>query len=976
MSTTSSGEDGAPEDVRARFQITVVRNNGGPLCKRVELGADGELIKHAAANMWHGTARRAFMPENGPKGAPEQFAKLISSLDQHEALAPATITSTDQDNLRVVLDGREDVEFGHIARTKKHFGYQEGVAAWFLLDYDRGGMPEDVAKQLAELGGFGSAIIHVAPALASMAFVWRPSTTAGIIRIADGHEFPSGGEHLYAIAADGSEIADIIKALHRRLWLAGLGWFNLSAIGSLLERSPVDTSTGSPERLAFEAAPILDNGLTQDAERRRPDWRDGSMVTLADVALTDAEAAHAKELIEAKKREIMPQSERKRRAWAKDRVEEMVNEGAQPEAARRAVEAIAENRTLMPSFVLDFHGRKVRVRDVLLAPAEFDGHSLYDPIEGASYGSGKACVFYNKDTGSIIVHSFAHGGFNYFLRYDLKTILEVLTNLKLKPTEHHNAGNIALGLMERAELEPHEESAILKFAAPIAKCSVGSLTKSWQQRVRERDKARAEGDGEATGTFDPSTMAAASALRTTFENGAHLVRADKQFWRFVGTHWVRVTDEQVGNLLLPDVARIAEPGKNHGVLKGALDFLRAMASTPDDPDPMRLLAPALSVINCQNGELWIDDGGSAVLVKHDPKSRLRHCLNISYDPAATAPRYDQAIREIFSRAADPEAMVRYFEELAGYCLQPRRFIKAIFILEGGGDDGKSSLLSLITQLLGDAVLTTRVDRMDEDTFATGDLINKLVLIDDDVRKGTVLPDGLLKQISEEKPMYGNVKFGARQRFICRALPVMATNNPIGTRDLSPGLRDRLHLIPMTRRFEEHERDRTLWASIRATEMPGVLNRFLAGLQRVLARGSFDEPVECVKAKRKWLGSANTLVAFLEAATERGDDYLAPRSRLWAHYTHWCEDQGIAIGHRLQKRHFFEQLQQLGFGLFKHNGDYVFRSLRIRPQVEMMRGAAEKIDPEVYATWQDDDVPIMENCPGNAPGGARPNSMAF
>src|SRR5262249_1532531 len=117
---------------------------------------------------------------------------------------------------------------------------------------------------------------------------------------------------------------------------------------------------------------------------------------------------------------------------------------------------------------------------------------------------------------------------------------------------------------------------------------------------------------------------------------------------------------------LPTVASLSEPGKNHNVLKGASTSLKAMASTPDDADPMRLHAPALSVINSANGELWIDDSGSAMLVKHDPKSRLRDCLNVSDDPAATAPRYDQAIRQIFSRAADPEAMVRYFEELAGY----------------------------------------------------------------------------------------------------------------------------------------------------------------------------------------------------------------------------------------------------------------------------------------------------------------------
>jgi hypothetical protein len=483
--STIPNDDGAPEDVRARFQLTVVRNDGGPLNKHVGLADDGTLVKTPQGNMCFGDARRVLMPGNGPEGAPEALKSLFESLNTHQAISTGTMTSTERDEVRIVLDGRDAAEDGFISRTLKHFSYQPGVPAWFLLDYDTKGMSDDVRERMKGLRGFAKALVHVFPEMQNMAVVWRASTTAGIRRIDTGEEF-AGGEHLYCIAQDGSEIPEIIEALHLRFWLARLGWIALAKNGALLVRSPVDVAVGSPERLAFEAAPSLGANLEQDA--REPIVQDGGMIRLADLGLTDELRAEAEANIQAAKEAIKPHAKRVQKKWIDERVSEAVAKGADEKAARRAAEKVCDKAVLMPDFLLEFDTRgQISVRDVLNDPARFNGETLSDPVEGPSYGRGKARLFVNT-TGSIIVNSFAHGGCVYALKHDRQTVTDAID----RPGAHAADTFIDLVGGDHVELEKYEEDTLLNNVAKASKSTAAGLRKSLRERRTKVENQRAE----------------------------------------------------------------------------------------------------------------------------------------------------------------------------------------------------------------------------------------------------------------------------------------------------------------------------------------------------------------------------------------------------------------------------------------------------------------------------------------------------
>ena len=271
------------------------------------------------------------------------------------------------------------------------------------------------------------------------------------------------------------------------------------------------------------------------------------------------------------------------------------------------------------------------------------------------------------------------------------------------------------------------------------------------------------------------------------------------------------------------------------------------------------------MVNCDNGEVWIDKKGIPELRPHRPDSRLTSCLPIAYHSKATCPIYDNTTLQIFSKASNPADMVRHWNEVMGYAIQPLRDIACFWLLIGDGNNGKSKLLETLQRLVGpQAVFNTSIDKFSKDRFNMPGLHGKLLLVDDDITEGTHLDDGLLKTISEAKDLSTRHAYGARTfKFRCLALPIMAGNNFPTTSDNSYGLRRRAMVIPFDRKFTKQEEDKGLFPTIWEKELPGILNRALEGLARLRARGDFAPPADCLQAAQEFMAHANPLVAFIE-----------------------------------------------------------------------------------------------------------------
>ena len=407
------------------IEITRLAKAGGPLTKRISLGPDGRLISDGSACvMSRGTACRVVLDDL------DQFAALIDSLGSHEAIALGSLRADLPDRVQLTtatglasLNGQAAPDL--IARTTQFIAYRAGQPALALLDFDRKGMPPEMASRIRDLGGFRSVLHSILPELANAGGVIRASTSAGIRDGTTGERFEgAGGLHLFLLVADGQDIERFLRALHRRCWLAGFGWLMVGAGGQLLERSIVDRMVGSPERLVFEGAPVLEPPLTQDRVYRQPRVIQGGAI----------DTRRACPDLKPGRGGAIPRAAGRRGAWsgleAAHARRHFIERHAAKIAARfslspRAAQRIVERQTegvLLPNIELVFDDPDLRgstVADVLADPE--DSSVRRSPIrwKGLTTAPAKrrSCAAL---TGPYGFHSFADGRTVYELRHDAR----------------------------------------------------------------------------------------------------------------------------------------------------------------------------------------------------------------------------------------------------------------------------------------------------------------------------------------------------------------------------------------------------------------------------------------------------------------------------------------------------------------------------------------------------------------------------
>jgi hypothetical protein len=395
------------------IEITVFKKSGGALTKRIGLAEDGSLVRDGSeCRMSKGWAHRA------PITDLHVFAAKLMRFHPYEGIALGALCDGLPDKVKVVTKDKLDGHADTIARTKDSLVYRADRPALVLLDFDRDGMPSKVARRLKD---FWQALVEVLPALHNAAHVIRASTSSGLSRSDTGDRLPdSGGWHGYVVVRDGTDAERFLATLHDRCWLNGLGWIKLGAAGQKLERSIIDRMVAAPERLVFEAPPILEKPLKQDQESRRPIVREGEILDTLAVCpvLTPKEQKAVAKLKAEAWEQIEPEAQGVRAAYVEKNAQELAaRTGISIEAA---VEQIS-NRCrgmLMPDDILPFTDRKLEgctVADVLADPKRFEGRTLADPIEGISYGRSTAIVMLRRSDGHPWIKSFAHGGMSYSL---------------------------------------------------------------------------------------------------------------------------------------------------------------------------------------------------------------------------------------------------------------------------------------------------------------------------------------------------------------------------------------------------------------------------------------------------------------------------------------------------------------------------------------------------------------------------------
>ena len=313
-------------------------------------------------------------------------------------------------------------------------------------------------------------------------------------------------------------------------------------------------------------------------------------------------------------------------------------------------------------------------------------------------------------------------------------------------------------------------------------------------------------------------------------------------------------------------------------------------------------------------------------VPHAPAHRATEGLPFDYAPNAQPALFLAFLRQM---QENDEARVTLLREFIGVALLglATRYQQA-FMLVGGGSNGKSVFLDIVSALFGDphllanvesgaildAGLITAVPPQEMDNEYRRDMLSGSRLnVCTEIESSEVLNGGAIKAIIDGSPIIGREIKQSPYRFRARCALAFACNLLPKLSDTSHGFFRRWQVVPWNVKIAEADADRTLAARIIKHELGLIASWAIDGAQATLDRGHYAKSAVCAETLAEWKQTADQVALFVAERCLEGD--LAEKSKrtkagdLYLAYTRWAPQNGKG---QLSAVNFANRLKSLGF----------------------------------------------------------------
>jgi putative DNA primase/helicase len=416
-------------------------------------------------------------------------------------------------------------------------------------------------------------------------------------------------------------------------------------------------------------------------------------------------------------------------------------------------------------------------------------------------------------------------------------------------------------------------------------------------------------------------------------------REQRTWLAFNGRHWqhddglaAAHTAKQVADKLWRELAEL--PGNQR--LPAVVAFVKAASSGRSIEAAVKLARSEPGVVvtvaeldtnpyllNCKNGTL---DLLTLTLKPHSPADLLTHLANVDYEATANAPTFRKFVDDV---AGGDKELVHFLQRSCGLALSGDVSEQVLWLHYGEGRNGKSTLLSVMSELLGtyagpaplDMLLVKNKNKEVETQFAS--LAGKRLVTAVEADSGVRFSEAATKLLTggdtvQARRLYEN-PWSLKPTW---KLHVAANHKPV-VRGTDEGIWRRLMLTPWLQRFDGQREDKKLKEKLLA-ELPGVLAWCVAGFNRWQADG-LKPPAGVLAATSEYRAENDVLGTWLAECCLVDAHAVAEAGALYRSFKAWCEDRGE---HAKTATAFGMELERLGYANERpSSGQWRHRTIR-------------------------------------------------
>lgn len=419
---------------------------------------------------------------------------------------------------------------------------------------------------------------------------------------------------------------------------------------------------------------------------------------------------------------------------------------------------------------------------------------------------------------------------------------------------------------------------------------------------------------------------------------------EKQWFHWSGRHWEAVSEERIMVLTADIPDRIRQEASMHGEDKSKKFFSwaknseshrtrkNAMNSAKFEPGMLMMVhtfdQESDYLLNVENGTLDLKTGKLRPHRREDYLTQLNG--TVSYDPDAKCPLWEKVLEEL---VPPPEAC-GFLQRAMGYSLTSDVSEQKFFILKGNGSNGKSLILIVFRELLGNFAVSTSPDviqmKFGENNRAyreTARLKGKRMSIISEPRKGVSLDEGLIKSLTGGESVPGAAIFERPEDIEIKSKIWILTNHKLEIHGSDDGIWRRPIIVPFNVKIPEGKEDRNLKAKL-LKELPGILNWAVEGCQEWLRNG-LEIPSLIKQVVSDFRGEVDTVQGFIDQCCDTEESYKVARTPLHKAYVNYCtqKKQGSK-----SNRDFFIAMEEKGFAptKFGKKRDRGFAGVCLKP----------------------------------------------
>ena len=352
------------------------------------------------------------------------------------------------------------------------------------------------------------------------------------------------------------------------------------------------------------------------------------------------------------------------------------------------------------------------------------------------------------------------------------------------------------------------------------------------------------------------------------------------------------------------IAKFALRSEHDQRIRGMIRLAESEPGIPITPDQLDA-DPWL--LNCQNGTIDLKTGK---LRPHDQRDLITRMATAEFDPAATCPGWDQFLAQIQKTNDD---VISFIQRALGYSLTGDCREQCLFILWGGGANGKSTLIGTISSILAKYAMQTPTETLL--AKRQGEIPNDIARLNGprfvtalEVSQGRRLAESLVKQLTGQDTISARFLFGEYFDFKPQFKLFLATNHKPIVRDTSLAMWRRIRLVPFTVTISEDDQDKDLPAALLA-EAPGILAWMVRGCLS-WQHGGLGTPDEVIQATGDYQQEMDVIGDFILECCNTGPGASATAKELYQAYGGWAESNGEK--RPLSQRAFGMSLTERGF----------------------------------------------------------------